>query len=156
MHEVVPHYFMSLPSSWHGIARQTLMQSLAKLAIMSGRVPVWPTVPCSAPFVSGKEQHAAPVEVPPGWLAYHSRSHDDDKVQCFFLPMMEPECLYDKAGTSSLLLVVGLGFKSSTDQVHRMDYCTVTSYPPMHCVPAAWTRRNDSLGIRSLQTPAEA
>ena len=50
------------------------MQWLAKLAILSDRIPVWPSVDCKVPYASGvkQEPNKEGVSVPFGWLAYFS------------------------------------------------------------------------------------
>ena len=65
------------------LALQLLLQWLAKLAIMSGRVPVWPTVDCSVGYAAGipQEMMKTPLEVPRGWFPYWS--HSWKKVHCF-------------------------------------------------------------------------
>ena len=68
-----------------------MMQQLAKLAIMSGRVPVWPTVDCSVSYADGRNQsflQSEPPEVPQSWIPYWS--HSWKKVHCYFMPLFEP------------------------------------------------------------------
>ena len=48
---------------------------LARLALLSRRVPVWPTINCTAKLISGKYPSQttwpdAPFEMPIGWLPY--------------------------------------------------------------------------------------
>jgi hypothetical protein len=77
------------------VLTQIMMQWLAKLAIISGRVPVWPTVDCSASYAIGRnfsapqgEPSLRGTEVPDDWLPYWSRSWK--KVHCYFMPLLEP------------------------------------------------------------------
>ena len=75
---------LSLPASPPlPLPLQLLMQWLAKLAIMSGRVPVWPTVDCSAGYAAGipQDMMKTPLEVPRGWFPYWS--HSWKKIHCF-------------------------------------------------------------------------
>ena len=68
-----------------------MMQWLAKLAVMSGRVPVWPSVDCSVNFAAGRPQsdlQSGPSEVPLNWIPYWS--HSWKKVHCYYMPLMEP------------------------------------------------------------------
>ena len=79
---------------------QLQLQALAKLALLSGRVPVWPTVDCSAGWVGNMEQRgwpAAPFELPgESWLPYYDRR--SRLVYCHRLALMEPGCLYNRTG----------------------------------------------------------
>ena len=91
---------MSRYSSMHAIYShicfaQIMMQWLAKLAIISGRVPVWPTVDCSASYAIGNDVKAPKGEpsprgtaIPDDWLPYWSRSWK--KAHCYFIHLMEP------------------------------------------------------------------
>ena len=76
----------------HGfLSTQIKMQWLAKLAIMSGRVPVWPTVDCSVSYADGRNQsllQSEPPAVPESWIPYWS--HSWKKVHCYFMPLFEP------------------------------------------------------------------
>ncbi|GAX80964.1 hypothetical protein CEUSTIGMA_g8399.t1, partial [Chlamydomonas eustigma] len=80
-------------------AFQHRLMTLARLAILSDRVPVWPSVDCSAPFIFGEPQSTlrAPLDdVPWGWLP-----HWDSKrglIQCFRMMLMEPGCLFEGRG----------------------------------------------------------
>ena len=58
-------------------AAQFLMQRLAKLAYLSGRVPVWPTVNCSSQFI-GKgfpiaDLEGSRFERTSGWIPFWSK-----------------------------------------------------------------------------------
>lgn len=73
------------------LINQIAMQSLAKLAIMSGRVPVWPTVDCSVSYADGRNQselQRGPPEVPQSWIPYWS--HSWKSVHCYFMSLFEP------------------------------------------------------------------
>ena len=53
---------------------QLRVLAFARLALMSGRVPVWPTMDCAAGFIGNGFQikwPAAPFEVAFGWLPYY-------------------------------------------------------------------------------------
>ena len=60
-------------------AFQLKLHQLAKLALMTGRVPVWPTVDCTSMMVASRHNHTqhnwpkAPFENPEGWLQYFNR-----------------------------------------------------------------------------------
>ena len=76
--------FDCLPSA---VPVQMRQQTLAKLALMSGRVPVWPSVDCTSKLVGGdpsRTQHswpAAPFELPTGWMPFYHRGLS--QVNCF-------------------------------------------------------------------------
>ncbi len=95
--------FIDLPNYQ---AMQAAMRRLATLAAISGRVPVWPTVECSASYAMGAlrlhtniskiDIPVAPFQVPDDWLAYYDAS--SRRVYCHRLSLNEPECLYEGAG----------------------------------------------------------
>ena len=65
---------------------QMWLQALAKLALMSGRVPVWPSVDCTSQVVGGPNRTqsrwpAAPFELPTGWMPFYHRGLS--QVNCF-------------------------------------------------------------------------
>ena len=85
------------------------LQQLVKFSVMSGRVPVWPTVDCTARFLGQKDGGVnnkdvstqrrwpeAPFENPVGWLPYFNRQMKE--VYCFSMALMEPQCLFDNSG----------------------------------------------------------
>ncbi|GAX84058.1 hypothetical protein CEUSTIGMA_g11482.t1 [Chlamydomonas eustigma] len=80
---------------------QILLQWFVRIAILSGRMPVWPTLDCSAPFITNKTQNqlreGSDINAMPfGWLPYWSPNWRS--VNCYWMFLMEPGCLFEGAG----------------------------------------------------------
>ncbi|GAX79799.1 hypothetical protein CEUSTIGMA_g7239.t1 [Chlamydomonas eustigma] len=106
----VPHIIALAPAVQASLAHlpdyaamQLMMQHLAKLAILSGRVPVWPTVDCSASYAANKTQHDwLPAPFKDGalpttdWIVYFD--HNWKNHMCHRMQLDEPECLFEGRG----------------------------------------------------------